>query len=77
MADHQRVADRLAAATLAPGWQAGEVLQAQASASSAPPPSGSAGIRDNPDWDAMSADERRDWLLKANARQSGLAGSRY
>jgi hypothetical protein len=31
------------------------------------------GIRENPDWDAMSAGERRDWLLKANARQSGLA----
>jgi len=31
------------------------------------------GIRENPDWDAMSAVERRDWLLKANARQSGLA----
>lgn len=31
------------------------------------------GIRENPDWDAMSAAERRDWLLKANARQSGLA----
>jgi hypothetical protein len=26
MADHQRVADGLAAATIAPGWQAGEVL---------------------------------------------------
>jgi hypothetical protein len=26
MADHQRAADVLAAATIAPGWQAGEVL---------------------------------------------------
>ena len=31
------------------------------------------GIREQPDWDSMSAVERRSWLMAANARQSGLA----
>ena len=31
------------------------------------------GIRENPDWDAMSAADRRQWIIKENARQSGLA----
>jgi hypothetical protein len=30
------------------------------------------GIRDQPDWESMSTGERRGWLMKANARQSGL-----
>lgn len=31
------------------------------------------GIRENPDWEAMSAADRRQWIIKENARQSGLA----
>ena len=31
------------------------------------------GIRENPDWEGMSAEERRRWIMKENARQSGLA----
>jgi len=31
------------------------------------------GIRENPDWDGMSAADRRQWIIKENARQSGLA----
>jgi hypothetical protein len=31
------------------------------------------GIRENPDWDDMSAAQRRAWIMKENARQSGLA----
>ena len=30
-------------------------------------------IRELPDWDGMSADDRRRWIMETNARQSGLA----
>jgi Alpha/beta hydrolase family len=31
------------------------------------------GIRENPEGEGMSAEERRQWIIKENARQSGLA----
>ncbi len=31
-----------------------------------------ANIRDQPDWDSMSAQERREWILEANAKTSGV-----
>lgn len=31
------------------------------------------GVRDQPDWESMSAQQRRDWIIRENARQSGLA----
>lgn len=33
-----------------------------------------AGTRDQPDWESMSVDERRQWIIDANARQSGTTG---
>jgi len=30
------------------------------------------GIRDQPDWDTMSTEERREWIIKANAVTSGV-----
>jgi hypothetical protein len=33
-----------------------------------------AGTREQPDWDSMSIDERRQWIIDANARQSGTTG---
>lgn len=32
-----------------------------------------AGIHDLPDWDSLSAEDRRNWIASANARKSGLA----
>ncbi len=29
------------------------------------------GVREQPDWEAMSTDERRTWVISENARQSG------
>jgi hypothetical protein len=31
------------------------------------------GVREQPDWDGMSVQDRRDWVSSENARQSGLA----
>jgi dienelactone hydrolase len=31
------------------------------------------GVREQPDWDTMSLDERRAWVIHENARQSGAA----
>jgi hypothetical protein len=30
-------------------------------------------VRDQPDWESMSLDERREWIIAANARESGHA----
>jgi hypothetical protein len=32
-----------------------------------------AGVRDQPDWDSMSTEQRRTWVVQENARQSGNA----